>query len=162
MHSLLSIAPTKSKAWDQARYTPVFMGHFPVSLWRTCTVLYSYFRHICIRYASYFYPVVQAKEKINTESFPWQTKQRRQDHYLCAIHLERCLAQTAMAFNIAFSASPLPVFLAILKYFHKWKSGTVSPAPSFPWMRSVRLPWGRGAGGGSILLGGRRGGVWHL
>lgn len=26
MHSLLSTAQAKLKAWDQARYTPVFMG----------------------------------------------------------------------------------------------------------------------------------------
>lgn len=39
MHSLLSVAQTELKAWDQARYTPVFMGALSIL---TVTYMHSF------------------------------------------------------------------------------------------------------------------------
>lgn len=104
---------------------------------------------------TYFYPVIQVKEKILMKPFPWQMKQWRQKHSLWPSILWSCVlfGRNYNGFKYClFSNLPPPpplcfsnfkVFLQVKKTAQIFSRGSSSMLQWFPWLQYVWLPWGR-------------------
>lgn len=158
MHSLLSMAQTKSKARDQACYTPVFMGALS-RLTVTCMhsfvlVILTHMHQICALFLSR--RTSKGKDKHGAVSL---TNQTVETGPLSLRHPSRALFGTnGNGFQYCLFCSPPPLCFSNFKVFSQVEERHCFPTPSFPWMRSVQLPWGRGAGGIWSRSGGGAGG----
>lgn len=158
MHSLLSTAQAKWKAWDQACYTPVFMGALS-----SLTVTYMHtFVLIISTHALDTCPIFilsyKRRKKINTEPDKPNSGDRT---IISAPSISSAVWHKWQWLSILPFLLPRCPCFSNFKVFSQVGEWHCFPAPWFPWMRSARLPWGRGAGG-SIPLGGRSGGLCHL
>lgn len=154
MHSLLSTAQAKWKAWDQACYTPVFMGALS-SL--TVTYMHTFVLIIsthALDTCPIFILLYKRRKIINTEPDKPNSGDRT---IISAPSLSSAVWHKWQWLSILpFLLPPCPCF-SNFKVFSQVGEWHCFPAPWFPWMRSARLPWGRGTGGFDPAWGAERG-----